>query len=303
MKSADRFIVLLIFYFLTFSTRASETKAGFSLPDDVSEVSLKFQTIRNLIVLPVVINDSIQVNLILDTGCRNLVLFGKRFRNLFQTTPNQKVQFSGLGDGNPIQGKLSLNNKVSIQAVIGEKIPVVIVAEKNLFSNYAGIHGVIGYDIFIKFEIELDPLNQVITFRPASSSELSNEYEKIPLVIEDSRPLIRSQVFFKDSDGLACDLMLDTGSSLGLLMKTTDLEKFPGGNERKILGRGFNGKVVGFEMIASKLILSTFEISVITADITYSAWHNFASVGMDIMKDYVVVLNYCKAYAGFKKII
>ena len=136
MKSPDRFIVLLIFYFVTSSTQASETKAGFSLPDDVSEVSLKFQSIRNLIVLPVVINDSIQVNLILDTGCRNLVLFGKRFQKLFQTEPNQKVQFSGLGDGNPIQGKLSLNNKVSIQAVIGEKIPVVIVAEKNLFSTY-----------------------------------------------------------------------------------------------------------------------------------------------------------------------
>ena len=136
MKSPDRFLVLLIFYFVTFSTQASETKAGFSLPEHVSEVSLKFQSIRNLIVLPVVINDSIQVNLILDTGCRNLVLFGKRFQKLFQTEPNQKVQFSGLGDGNPIQGKLSLNNKVSIQAVIGEKIPVVIVAEKNLFSTY-----------------------------------------------------------------------------------------------------------------------------------------------------------------------
>jgi hypothetical protein len=303
MKSADRFIVLLILYFVASSTQASEKKAGFSLPDDVSEVSLKFQSIRNLIILPVVINDSIRVNLILDTGCRNLVLFGKRFQKLFQTEPNQKVQFSGLGDGNPIQGKLSLNNKVSIQAVIGEKIPVVIVAEKNLFSTYADIHGVIGYDIFIKFEIELNPLLHVITFRPASSSELSDEFEKIPLIIKDSRPLIKSQVFFKDSDGLPCDLMLDTGSSLGLLMKTTDLKKFPGGNDSKILGRGFNGKVVGFEAIASKLILDTFEISAITAGITHSAWHNYASVGMEVMKDYTVVLNYCKAYAGFKKII
>ena len=84
MKSANRVIVLLTFYFIIFSTQASETKAGFSLPEDVSEVSLKFQSIRNLIVLLVVINDSIQVNLILDTGCRNLVLFGKRFQKLFK---------------------------------------------------------------------------------------------------------------------------------------------------------------------------------------------------------------------------
>src|SRR5688572_28274811 len=166
MKSPDRVIILLTF-FVTSSTQASETKAGFSLPDHVSEVSVKFNSIRNLIVLPVVINDSIKVNLILDTGCRNLVLFGKRFQKLFQSEPNQKVQFSGLGDGSTILGKLSLNNKVSIQAVIGEKIPVVIVAERNLFSSYGDILGVIGYDFFIKFEIEVNPLKQLITFRPA----------------------------------------------------------------------------------------------------------------------------------------
>jgi hypothetical protein len=302
MKSSCLFIVLLIFYFATSSTRAAETKAGFYLPDDVSEVSLKFQSILNLVVLPVIINDSIQVNLILDTGCRNMVLFGRRFQKLFQTEPNQKVQFSGLGDGNPVHGKLSLNNKVSIQAVIGEKIPVVIVPEKNLFSSYANIHGVIGYDIFIKFEIELDPIQQVITFRPAATSELSDEYEKIPLVIEDSRPLIKSEVFLRENDSLPCDLMLDTGSSLGLLMKTTDLKKFSPGNNRKILGRGLNGNVVGFETIAAKLILSTFEISAITAGITHSAWHNYASVGMEVMKNYNIVLNYCKAYAGFKRV-
>ena len=108
-------------------------------------------------------------------------------------------------------------------------------------------------------------------------------------------------VFFTNRDGLSCDLMLDTGSSLGLLMKTTDLKNFPGGNNRKILGRGLNGNVLGIETIASKLILNTFEISAITAGITHSAWHNYASVGMEVMKNYTIVLNYCKAYAGFKK--
>jgi hypothetical protein len=254
-----------------------------------------------LVVLPVVINDSIQVNLVLDTGCRNLVLFGKRFQKLFQTEPTQKVQFSGLGDGSPIHGKLSLNNKVSIQAVIGENIPLVIVPHQNLFGTFANIHGVIGYDIFIKFEVELDHAQQRITFRPAATSELSSEYEKIPLVIDDSRPLIKSQVFFENNDGHLCDLMLDTGSTLGLLMKTTDLTKFPVGNARKVLGRGFNGNVMGTETIAMKVILNTFEILGITAGITQSDWHNYASVGMDVLKNYTVVLNYCKSYAGFRK--
>ena len=303
MKSIVRFILPQLFLFSAYFAQAVDTKAGFFLPDNVSEVTFKFQTVRNLIVLPVVINDSISVNLILDTGCRNLVLFGKKFHKLFQTEPKKIIQFSGLGEGNPVNGKLSLNNKVSIQTVIGEKIPVVLVPQQNLFSAYTNIHGVIGYDIFIKFEIELNPSQQLITFRPAASATLAPEYEKIPLRIEDSRPLIQSQVFLPNSERQICDLMLDTGSDLGLLMKTSDLKKFPIGKTKKILGRGLNGEVLGIETTAEKLILNTYEITDITAGVIYSAWHNYASVGMDVMKNYTIVLNYCKAYAGFKKVL
>ena len=58
---------------------------------------------------------------------------------------------------------------------------------------------------------------------------------------------------------------------------------------------------MGIETTATKLILDTFEMNAITAGITYSAWHNYASVGMEVMKNYSIVLNYCKAYAGSKK--
>jgi hypothetical protein len=61
--------------------------------------------------------------------------------------------------------------------------------------------------------------------------------------------------------------------------------------------------VLGIETVASKLILDTFEMAATTAGVTYSDWHNYASVGMDVMKNYAIVLNYCKAYAGFKKVM
>jgi hypothetical protein len=96
--------------------------------------------------------------------------------------------------------------------------------------------------------------------------------------------------------------MLDTGSSLGLLVKTSDSKRFPQ-FKRKMLGHGLNGPVKGIETHAYKVILSTFEISGMAAGITYSPWHNYASIGMAILKDYSIVLNYCKAYAGIKKIL
>jgi hypothetical protein len=300
MTKVIRILVVLVTIY-SYPTFGKETTAGFFLPENVQEITFKYHTISNLILLPVTINDSIKVNLILDTGCRNLVLFGKQFQKKFITDPNRKVQFSGLGNGKPVNGKLSLANTVSIHAVLGEKIPVVLVDDKNLFSAYANVHGIIGYDIFIKFEIELNTEKKLITFRPADIAELSSGFERVSIQIKDARPLILSNVFFSNSEGELCELMIDTGSTLGLLMKTSDLQKFPKGNKKIVLGKGLNGEIIGVEVQTEKLRLDLFEIKNTFASIIYSEWQNYASVGMDIMKDYTVVLNYCKAYAGFKK--
>lgn len=303
MKAFFKVSLFQVLFLLPFSgSTFSLPRAGFYLPDSVHEVTFKFKTINNLVLLPVTINDSIHVNLILDTGCRNLVLFGKRFQKMFNIQPDKKITFSGLGSGKPVYGKLSIENKVAINAVLGENIPVVIVPSQNLFGAYMNVHGVIGYDIFTKFEVELNPARQLISFRPAAKVEIPAGFIRVPIRIEDSRPLIDCEVVFSAEHSHLCNLMIDTGSSLGLLLKTTELEKYPQDRKRTMLGRGLNGIIEGIEMKTQKLVLSGLEIHSISTGITYSPWHNYASVGMDILRDYAFVLNYCKQYAGFKKL-
>jgi hypothetical protein len=280
---------------------ASISRAGFSMPDSLQEVTFKYKTLRNLILLPVTINDTVKVNLILDTGCRNLVLFGTRFNKVFELHPDKKVNFSGLGSGKPVSGRLSLNNKVSIDAVIGEKIPVVIIPDHKLFRPDDKVDGIIGYDIFIKFEVELNCAERRITFRPAIKAEISPEYERIEIKVEDGRPIISSTLLLNNRR-VSFDLMIDTGSSLGLLLKTTDMSRFrDAGNSISVLGRGLNGNIEGGSLFADRLFLDQLEIAKVQAGIIYSPWHNYASVGMDLIGDYSLVLNYCKSYAGFKK--
>lgn len=279
----------------------SSPRAGFYLPDDVREATIRYKTYRNLILLPVVINDTIHVNLILDTGCRNLVLFGKRFQKLFQPEPGKKVQFSGLGEGDPVYGTLSLRNKVSISEVLGEHIPVVVVPNRNIFDRANQVDGVIGYDIFIKFEVELNPDQRLITFRPAFTSFLPPSYQHVPIRIEDSRPILQSRIVIND-EVLSRSLMIDTGSALGLLLKTTDLERFEGKNLSTNLGFGLNGAITGYETKASMLDLEGFMMDMVPAGVIQSRWHNYASIGMGVLKGYSIVLNYCKEYVGFKKV-
>jgi hypothetical protein len=289
-------IVLLFIYTFSFAG----TNAGFFLPDSVREMELKFRSVRDLIILPVTINGTIRVNLILDTGCRNLVLFGKRFEKLLHAADGKRVQFSGLGNGESVSGKLSLDNQVSIGSITGNGMPVVVVNEKNLFASYPEIDGIIGYDIFMKFEIEINSRNHKIKFRPALVAEAPVGYAQVPLTIVDSRPLMQSNIFFNKSKQATCELMIDTGSSLGLLLKTTDAGDFKSYSTETIIGRGLNGLLRGYQTIARKMNVNGFEMTSLPTGVVESDWENHASIGMSILKDYIVVLNYCKSYACFK---
>jgi hypothetical protein len=283
-----------------FSSTLCAPIAGFYLPDSISEMTMKYRVVRQLIVLPFVINDSIRVNLVLDTGCRNLVLFGKQFQNMLAFVNNKKVQFSGLGSGGPVYGNLSLSNKVSIQEVLGEKIPIVVVPDRNVLESFKNVHGVIGYDLFQKFEIELNPRLQTITFRPAQKAIAPRGFKQVPLKLIDSRPIIDSEIFLSPRSGKRCELMIDTGSVLGLLVKTTNIDDFGFIDERTILGYGMNGPILGFKLFSCLVKVSALDFTKLTTGIIQSPWHNYASIGMDVLKDYVLVLNYCKSYACFK---
>ena len=75
MKILPSISLLLALTFSLSTLNGFAPTAGFFLPDSVRQVTLTYKRTFNLVLLPVIINDSIRLNLILDTGCSNLVLF------------------------------------------------------------------------------------------------------------------------------------------------------------------------------------------------------------------------------------
>lgn len=285
----------------TFSATSAKEKAGFSLKDSLTEFTLNYQSFDNLIILPVTINDSIRVNLILDTGCRNLVLFGKRFQTMFNYHSGRPVSFSGMGSGKAIEGRLSVGNSVSIGGVSGESIPIIVVKDKNITGRYSNVHGIIGYDIFSRFEIEINPMQQLITFRSSLHNFVPDGYTRIPMKIDDSRPIIQSQVKISNRT-IPQELLIDTGSSLELLIKSSDTEKFSMTKKEHALGTGINGAVTGILTVTDNLLLQGYEIKNLRTGIIQSPWHNYTSIGMGALKDYLIIINYAQSYACLKKI-
>lgn len=296
MKAICSTILLLIMV----NIPAAGKPAGFYLPDSVQSMTLSYRTVEGLVVLPVTINDSIAVNLVLDTGCRNLVLFGKRFVDRFNFQSGRPVMLAGLGEGRPVSGKLSLDNKVSIHEILGERIPVIVTATNNLFAAHHRVDGIIGYDIFVKFEVEVDPRKRMITFRPAHSALPPAGYTTVPLQVVDTRPVLQSYLHVTPHSARALELMIDTGSALGLLLKTADVSPDQGHIRKVVLGRGINGPVSGYEVVCRKLEADGLSLEFVRTGIVRSRWHEHASVGMEVLKAYAFVLNYCRQYAGFR---
>jgi hypothetical protein len=273
--------------------------AGFYLPDSVTETTFEYRSVENLIILPAIINDSIQVNLILDTGCRNIVLFGKRFAKVFSGRGVRNVSVTGHGAGKGIDGFIALENKIDIDIVSGKRIPVVVVPGRSIFAGLIEVDGVVGYEIFSKFEVEINFPTHRITFRSggASNSNLST-FIKIPLTVQDSKPVISASIGFLKARHEQMNLIIDTGSCLALLVSTT--AKTNKNQPVKIVGRGFNGIIKGTETSDGQLHFNQYSITDINTSVIRSENHHYASIGTGLLKDYILILNYVKGYAALQ---
>ena len=274
-------------------------RQGFALPDSLEEFRMIYRTMDNLILLPFEINDTLSVNLVLDTSCRTLVLFGNHFTKFLPTVPGKTVEFSGMGPGQAVRGSISLGNTLRMGYIKGVDIPIVIATQKGPFKSNMRIDGLIGYDILTRFEVEVHPHRQEIIFRAAFNRSLPEGYNYIPLRMTDQKPMIASTITFPD-EVISSGVLVDTGSTLGLLLKTSDKSRFSASTASSVLGKGLNGVFKGHTTTAHSLLLHEFEIGKIAAGITYSARHDYASIGMGVLKNYSVIINCVQAYMGLQ---
>jgi hypothetical protein len=206
-----------------------------------------------------------------------------------------------MGDGRPVYGKLSINNQVELTSLIGEKIPLVVVPNKNIFAGNPNIDGIIGYDIFQRFEVEIDPMQKVITFRSPNHGLIPSGYTQIPMRIENTKPVIDSKILLENGINLVTNLMIDTGSQLSILLKTTD-ESILGSGFSEVLGLGMSGSIEGIKTIAQTINLPGINFNDQPTGIILSSWHNYGSIGMGVLKEYALIINYARSYACLKRL-
>lgn len=301
--------ILLIMFCAPFFCAAQT----YNLPAGQKYEKLKFQLINNLIVIPLEVNGT-ELSFILDSGVSKPILFNLTDQDAVPINNVSEITINGLGGGEPIKALSSSGNSFKLKNIINTDQLLYVVLDKDLnFSPALGIsvHGIIGYDLFRDFIVDINYVSKSIKFHAPESYQYkrNKKSETLPLSIIGRKAYVDGQLFLKEDREVPVRLLVDTGSSDAMWLFKDEAIDIPDKNYADFLGEGLNGSIFGKRTKVSSLNLGPFVLKDAKAAfpdlVSYGAIKNLGdrngSVGGDILKRFNIVFDYPNNKISFKK--
>lgn len=311
--------LLFVFSFLFINASFSQTiYKEFVLNRKKKQVSFPFQLIHNLVVIPLRINYADSLNFILDSGVTHTLLtdFGSDQKLTLKYA--KKIEIAGLGEGVKITAWHSYGNQVGMPGgVIGKYHSLIVPTEKKFhLSESLGvpINGLLGYEVFNSFIVEIDYIRKIIWLRLAKkyAEKLRKRKQRwlkngkatvIPLEIIKRKPYLTAGIVDEQGEQTAIKLLVDSGASfaLSLYNETNRKIKIPEKSFYSFLGVGLSGKIFGHTGRISALKLGAYRVLnpvAVFPDTTYLgsefgiAGGRNGSLGADVLRRFRVIFNY-----------
>ncbi|SHG99450.1 aspartyl protease family protein [Flagellimonas flava] len=310
MKKILGFIALLLML-LPFMVSAQ----SFKLPNDQEFQKINFELINNLIIIPVEINGS-KLTFVLDSGVSKPILFNLSDQDSVQINNVSEVTIRGLGDGEPMKALSSQGNAFKLGKAKNYNQDLYVVLDKDInFSTSLGIpvHGILGYDLFRDFIVEVNYSGRSIKLHnPSLYKHVKNrKSQTLPLTIERKKAYVDGAVLLKDEEDVPVKLLVDTGSSdaLWLFHAPEKGLEIPEKNYEDYLGRGLSGDIFGKRTKVNGIKIGDFELKDAKAAFPYresfGSIQNWGdrngSVGGEILKRFNMIFDYRRGTVTLKK--
>lgn len=252
-----RYIAVILLIVFSFVKGFSQVQTlGFVLPEGKRKLVIPFETCQNLVIVPVVVNGQLPLRFILDTGVRTAILSERTYADMLGLGYTRQYRITGPG-GEKIIGALVTNNITLTlpspghpEGLRGQGHSMLVLEEDYLqLSRHLGIevHGIIGYEIFSRFVVRINYDRQELTILDPQHYRIPKRYHGIPMVIEDTKPYIRTQCTYGNGHQTDLKLMVDTGASHSLLLlpESDSSVEVPARTIQGSIGRGLGGDIQG----------------------------------------------------------
>jgi len=309
-----RLILILIICVLNYHPIFGQQKIGFTLPDGVKKVEIPFEQYSNLIVIPVTINRYLTVGFVLDTGAESAILTEKALADLVRLKYIREISISVPGIRDSLGAYVASNVTLSLKTgVEGFGLNMLVLKDDYLKLNEnlgAKIYGIIGYDVFSRFVVEIDYNKEVIILNDPEYFKPRSSYEAIPMKIINSKPFIDARIKQVDGEDTV-SLLIDTGASHAMLLDINESEniQLPEKLLKARLGQGLGGEIRGFMCRMESCSIDKFEFEKVLISIPESGNYLKAikrgslhgTIGGELLSRFRVILDYQNQVLYLKK--
>ncbi|MFY0650938.1 MAG: aspartyl protease family protein [Cyclobacteriaceae bacterium] len=230
---------------------ASGQQIGFDFQQDVKSVQIPFERHNNLIVIPVTINNTLKLKFILDTGVQFAILTEKAFGEYLNLTYDRELVIQGPGTVDSIRAQVVRGVSLRLPGVNSGTNQSLLVLDEDylkLKRNLgAEVYGIIGYDIFSRFVVEVNNDHNMLILHEPRSYRPRKSYTRIPMQIINTKPYIQAALTFSGEIRKEMNLMVDSGASHALLLDdSSDSIFLPEKRLETVVGRGLGGSITGY---------------------------------------------------------
>jgi hypothetical protein len=249
-----KFRLLFLVGLLVFVTAASNLRAqplGFSLVEGRKKVDIPIEIHNNLVVVPLVLNHTLPLKFILDTGVRTAILTQKSFSDVLNLAYTRKYTITGPGGEKMVDAFVTNNVSLNLPGVQGKGHALLVLDKDYLeLRNYLGteVHGILGYELFSRFIVKVDYEKKLLTlYLPEAFRKKTRRFDVVPIKIEDTKPYVVVPIELIDGTIVEAKLLVDSGASHPLLLDPKSDERIavPIHVVSSTIGRGLGGEIMG----------------------------------------------------------
>ena len=295
---------LTYFLFLLLCIPFVGSAQGYSMPTGQRYEKVRFQLVNNLIIIPVSVNGT-ELSFILDSGVSSPILFNLSDQDSVQINNVSEIRIKGLGQGEPIDALSSNGNVFELKSVVNRSQPLYVVMDRGLnFSPSLGIpiHGIIGYDLFKDFIVDINYVKKIIKFHDPRfyRPKKGRQEESLALTVLKKKAYINGNVYLNERGQVPVKLLLDTGSSDAIWLFEDEDLGIPDKNYDDFLGIGLSGQVFGKRTMVNSLSIGGFILK--DAKAAFPSKESFnniknlgdrnGSIGGEMLKRFNIVFDY-----------
>jgi predicted aspartyl protease len=292
---------------------------GFELDNGSKTVEIPFRKESNLIIIPIKVNGNGPFDLIFDTGSESGLILDKSIIPDYNLDSARRIPVYAK-EGQKLTEFLVANKlSVTLDGVKGTNQTMLVLDEDIMdIHNVIGsnIYGVIGSELFNRFVVEIDYMNQIIKLQDPKSFKKPRNYKAVKLEVNNFRPYVTVKLGQKGTKKINAKLLVDSGASSALFLDEANNENIPL-LKRTIdisLGTGIAGVVEGKIGKVHKLKIGGYRFSNITTSYP-NEWSisskneaildksniRHGTLGADLLSRFDVIFDYSKNTMYLKK--